>query len=249
MLKRCSKCKKELDFSCFTKDKQKHDGLRPNCKMCAHRWALLNGKVRFKEVLSVDYKRCTKCRKVKLKTDFLHDRQKKDGFYSSCKDCVRKKNGTTNIRTTKNHHLSSGYITKSNCQRVHRMLMEKKIGRKLEFYECVHHINGNKLDNRIENLQVISSHDHGVLHYPDIKHKMVSNYEREKNCVICGKIFITKSGKAKFCSKHCEYLHDKEYVKSWILRTGYKQKRSGHGITKEQLLDIAKIACVTDTED
>ena len=48
--------------------------------------------------------------------------------------------------------------------RLHRFLMEQKIGRKLCFNEIVHHINGNKFDNRIENLEVVSRSDHMKMH-------------------------------------------------------------------------------------
>lgn len=44
--------------------------------------------------------------------------------------------------------------------REHRWIIENKMGRKLEKWEHVHHINGNGLDNRIENLQLLSNLDH-----------------------------------------------------------------------------------------
>jgi len=52
----------------------------------------------------------------------------------------------------------SGYVLE------HRLEMEKYIGRYLRKDEDVHHIDGNKSNNLIENLELINHKDHGRMH-------------------------------------------------------------------------------------
>lgn len=45
----------------------------------------------------------------------------------------------------------------------HRLVMEEHIGRYLTEHEDIHHINENKSDNRLENLELLTSSEHSKL--------------------------------------------------------------------------------------
>ena len=78
-------------------------------------------------------------------------------------------------REYKGYGISRGYVSilnrdhpmakKSGYVAEHRMVMSDFLGRKLEKWELVHHINGNTQDNRIENLELISVGEHTKKHY------------------------------------------------------------------------------------
>ena len=58
------------------------------------------------------------------------------------------------------------FKTKRGYVREHRLVMEEHIGRYLEKEEQIHHLNGNKKDNRIENLIIVSHQEHLKIHGP-----------------------------------------------------------------------------------
>lgn len=66
---------------------------------------------------------------------------------------------------------SRGYILE------HRLVMEQYIGRFLLPSEDVHHINGNRQDNRIENFQLLTHGQHSTITHTD---KIISEKTRNR---------------------------------------------------------------------
>lgn len=116
---------------------------------------------------------------------------------------MRRKNGSGTI--------IKGYIIMkfkgTNCM-AHRLIMEKHIKRKLKKSEIVHHINENKLDNRIENLQIMSKSEHNKHH--KIKIQPTSNTHK-----ICYKCNILKK-RIDFYKNSCAYDKIRTFCKDCI---------------------------------
>lgn len=85
---------------------------------------------------------------------------------------------------------------------LHRVLMENSLGRLLKPNEVVHHKDGNKHNNTLSNLEVMSSKEHNILHSSKGRNVV------ELVCPECGKVFFREQRQIKkssntFCSRSC----------------------------------------------
>lgn len=117
--------------------------------------------------------RCENCKKIIL---FKKSRLKIKNAGRFCsKSCRAKKTtcGHKNSQWKGGKTKSKGYVlihapghkyASKNYVEEHRLVMERKIGRYLRTDEIVHHINGIKNDNRVENLQIMTPSEHSIHH-------------------------------------------------------------------------------------
>ena len=134
-LKNCRICKRDLPLDAFSKNAKHKDGLRQECRRCC---ADLHQARRAR----VD-NRCSDCG-IRITPEA-----------KKCLPCSKRKPGGARSKN------GNGYILLGSMSgpRIleHRQVMADALGRPLLKHENVHHINGIRDDNRIENLELWSS--------------------------------------------------------------------------------------------
>lgn len=129
----------------------------------------------------------------------------------------------------------------------HRHIMSIYLGRWINSEEHVHHLDGNKLNNSIDNLVICTAAEHTKLHKGEIL---------VRKCIHCNKEFIPSQNRIKFCSVSCyknSLIKDSTLTKelldsliptmSWVA-LGKKFGYSDNGIKKRAIAlgcDIKKL--------
>lgn len=152
-MKTCTKCKETKPYELFTKQKSSKDGFGSHCRAC--------------KKISEDVRRA----RVRERTCIYCDRPVIVVSTGLCSAHTRRLTLGLPMEDPVRSH-GDGWITKQGYRRLrrpdhpnanndgsifeHTFIMSEHIGRPLEDHENVHHINGVRDDNRLENLELWS---------------------------------------------------------------------------------------------
>jgi hypothetical protein len=155
------------------------------------------------------------------------------------------------MKREKWHKGSNGYLVygkringKAVTIRRHRVIMEKHLGRKLRPDEVVHHINGVRDDNRIENLQVMGRGSHQRMHQLGNQHLLGHHHSKETRKKMRGSALKMLPEKRKKITERSRRVHlgrkHSEETKEKISKHQQGEKGNNARLTDAQVLEIRK---------
>lgn len=159
MNKKCSRCKEPKDISNFWKNKSRKDGYAHECKSCIKKLK--------------HYGREFSCEKCNSTFSIAHRNVSRRKTFK-CQKCLanqaienlkkhNRNNYTGKILNEKGYELTREIINGKYILS-HRKVVEEFLKRKLTKEEVIHHVDGNKTNNIIENLLITNNSEHGKIH-------------------------------------------------------------------------------------
>jgi hypothetical protein len=147
-MKKCSKCEETKSKSEFYEEKRHKDGLKSFCKKC---WSIY---IKNWKKNSPNYYQSQKDRawiKYRIKKGIPLDLPRRPH------QCREGRVGTWGYKIlVSNKYIGHPCADKRGRILEHRLVMSEYLGRPLFKHETVHHKNGIRTDNRIENLELFS---------------------------------------------------------------------------------------------
>lgn len=119
-----------------------------------------------------------------------------------------------------NGYYHTAYFGKTN--RLHRVIMEQHLGRKLKSKEHVHHIDGNKLNNALSNLTILSHSEHMKLH----GHEVTTAKTVLATCRVCG----TKKRKPLSYIKYKHGGNTERFLSNYSCQDCHYKLQRGRGV-------------------
>ena len=144
------------------------------CAECGHAYTGRNLRYCSAECMTIAYvtteKSCVVCGET-----FRAASQRVDRRHCSVACAAVNRRGASNASWSGGRHVSpAGYVRISlgggNRALEHRVVMERALGRPLRSDEHVHHVDGDKQNNEVGNLRVLSVSEHGELHSREYWH-------------------------------------------------------------------------------
>lgn len=154
-------------------------------------------------------------------------------------------NGYSLIRVGKNHHLADcrGYAYE------HRLVAEKKLGRRLKKGEIVHHMDGSRRNNHPGNIQVLKSakYHRALDRRPESKQRLPHERNPLVKCACgCGlrfRRFDTEGRWRNFCVGHSDRHCPSQDAIMAQLASGnktYSQLRDNSGLKPQAVKDALR---------
>ena len=173
-----SKIRKYCSYKCSNKanwqTKKRAEMVTIICEVCGKPFSILASAKRSREKRS-------KIRYCSMKCLGIGMSKKKPAICKNCgkefettrnsfcsRQCVYEYKKKTGIAKKSGYWYENGYkvlyLGGKEGIKEHIKIMQDNLGRKLTSEEVVHHINGNILDNHIENLQLLTRAEHSRIH-------------------------------------------------------------------------------------